>query len=135
LAIEPPSCSNSLSIPCFSSTFDSSLVLAQIDESSGKTSPVRDTGEKQFGGLIELVLEALLSDFQNVRDVRHTKEVLHIVQTVSLGICVRQLRVNLGLPKRFTGHLKEANKVIMFASMTGYLNNFAEVRWILSFDI
>lgn len=91
------------------------MVLAEVDQSGGKTSPVGNAGEEKLGGLVQLVLEALLSNLQDVCDVGHSKEVLHVMKTVGLGISIRQLRIDLRFTERFASHLEEANQVIVLA--------------------
>jgi hypothetical protein len=99
---------NSLPIPGFPSTLDCGLALAR---------------------------ETFLSDFQNIRGVRHAKEVLRVMQAIGLGIRMRQLRIDSRFPKRFASYFREANEVVMFASVIGYFNDFGKVDWIFSLDI
>src|SRR6202044_1490569 len=75
------------------------------------------------------------SDFQNIRDVRHAKEVLHVVQAIGLGIRICQLRIDSRLTKRFASHLKEANKVVMLSSTIRDFDDFGEVGRIFSLDV
>ena len=58
-----------------------------------------------------------------------------MVETISFGVCIGQLCINLWLTERLAGHLKESNEIIMFASVTGYLNDLSEVRRIVCLDV
>ena len=40
------------------------------------------------------LLEAFLSDFQNILTFAMAKEVAHVMQTIGLGIRMRQLHIN-----------------------------------------
>ena len=71
--------SDSLGIPGSPSTLNSSLIFTQIYECGSDSSPVGNAGEEQLGSLIELVLETLLSNFQDVCNVRHAREIFHIM--------------------------------------------------------
>jgi hypothetical protein len=84
---------------------------------------------------LALTWETFLSDFQNIRGVRHAKEVLRVMQAIGLGIHMRQLRIDSRFPKRFASHFKEANEVVMFASMTRDFDDFSKVGRIFSLDI
>lgn len=101
----------------------SGLVLAQFDEGRSESRPVGDAGEEKFGGLVELVLETLLSDLEDVGDVHHTKEVLHVEQTVGLRLCASKFNVNPRLAKRLAGHLEVPDKVVVLASVICDLDN------------
>ena len=125
----------SLSVARFPRALNRTLVLAEIDESRSKTSPVGDAREEDLSSLVQLVLETLLSDFKNVRNVGHRQEVLHVMQTIRLRICVCQLGVNLRLAERLAGHLEVTNKVVGLAGATGDFDNLGIVRRILGLDV
>jgi hypothetical protein len=57
------------------------------------------------------------------------------MQRVGLGIRIRQLRIDSRFSKRFASHLKEANKVVVFASMVRYFDDFGKVGRIFSLDV
>lgn len=128
-------CDDSLSVTSFTSTLNGGLALTQVDESGSKTSPVRDTGEQQFGSLVQLVVEALLSNVQDISDVRHAKEVLHIVQAISLSIRVRQLGIDLRFAERLASHLEVTDEIVLLASTVSNLDDFGIVGRILSLDV
>ena len=62
---------NSLSVAGLASTLHGTLVFTEVDEGGGKTSPVGDAREEDLSGLVELVLETFLSDFQHVCYICH----------------------------------------------------------------
>lgn len=126
---------NVLGVTGFASTFHGRLVLAQVNESRGKTRPIGDAGEKELGGLVQLILETLLSDLKNVCDIGHTQEVLHVMQTVRLSIGIGQFRVNLGLAKGLASHLEEPDEIIVFTSVVRDLDDLGIVGGILSLDV
>lgn len=135
---EPFSEVRSLDVLCVTrlpGTFDCCLVLAQVDERCSQTSPVRDAGEKQLRRLIELILEALLANFQDVSNIGHAEEVFHVMQTVRLGVGIGELSVDLRFADRLASHLKEADEVVMFASVVADLDELSEVGRILGLDV
>jgi len=77
-----------LGVTSLPGSIDGRLIFAQVDQGGGQSSPVRDTGEEQLRSLIQLVVETLLSDLKNVRDIRHREEFFHVVETVRLRISV-----------------------------------------------
>lgn len=85
--------------------------------------------------MIELVVEALLADFEDVGDVSHGQEVLHIMEAVRFRICVGKLSVHLGFTKRPPGHLQVPNEIVMLARTARNLDSFDKVRGILGLDI
>ena len=133
--MEKPWTHNVLGVASLTRTLDGALVLAEVDERGGETCPVRDACEEQLGSLIELVLETLLSDLQDVCDVCHAKEVLHIVKTVRLRVRVRELGIDLGLADVLPRHLEVANEVVVLACVIRNLDDLGEVRGILGLDI
>lgn len=94
-----------LGVASLASTLNSGLVFTEIDEGGGETCPVGDAGEQEFRSLVQLVFEALLSDFENIGDVGHTEEVFHIVQPIGLRVRVSKFSVDLGFTKSLAGHL------------------------------
>ena len=116
-----------LGISSLSGALHSGLILTQVDKSSSKSGPVRDAREEKFRCLIELVVEALLADFEDVGDIGHGQEVLHIMQAVRLRICVGKLGVHLRFAKRPPGHLQVSNKIVMLACTARNLDNFDKV--------
>lgn len=116
-------------------TLDGTLILAKVDESGSEARPVGNAREKQLRSLVKLVLEALLSDFENIRDVGHAQEILHVVQAIRLGVCVRKLGIDLGLAEVFTGHLKEADEIVVLAGAVCNLDELGVVGGILRLDV
>ena len=100
-----------------------------------KTGPVQDAGIEQLCSLIQFILKTLLSHFEYICNVRHVQKILHVVEAVGLHICIRQLSVDLRLTESLAGHLEEADKIVVLASMVRDLNDFREVRWILCLDV
>lgn len=77
-------------------------------------------------GLVEHVRETLLSDLEDVGDVGHTREILHVVQTVGLRVCVCKFSVKLGLAERLAGHLEVPDKIVVLAGVVCDLDNFGK---------
>lgn len=120
------------SFPC---TLHSCLVFSQVDECSSEPGPVGDAREEQFGCLVKLVVEALLSNLQNIRNVCHGQEVLHVVQSIGPCISIRELGVDLWLTKSLTCHLQIPHEIVMLASSVRNLDHLGKVRRILGLDI
>lgn len=102
-------CFPHLSVAGLPGAFHSGLVLAQVMEVVAS-----------LAQLEMLVKRARPSNAslrpRGCRRHRHTKEVLHVVQTVGLlGVC--KFSVNLGLAKRLAGHLEVADKVVVLAGV------------------
>ena len=97
-------------------------------------SPIWDADEEQCGSLVKLILEAFFSNFQNICDGHHAKEVLHVMQVIGLGICICQLHIDSQLTKRFGSHSNKANKVVMFSSTIQDFDDFGKVGQIFSLD-
>jgi hypothetical protein len=57
------------------------------------------------------------------------------MQVIGLGIRMRQLRIDCWLKKRFASHLKEANEVLIIASMIRNFDDFGKVGQIFSLGI
>ena len=57
------------------------------------------------------------------------------MQPIRLGVGIRELSVDLGLPKRLARHLKVADEVVVLASMVRDLNDLDEVGGIVCLDI
>lgn len=106
---------HSLCVTRFPGTLNGSLVFTKVYESSRQACPIRNAGEQEFRGLIQLILETFLSNFQDVSHIGHAKEVLHVVKSVSLGISIGQFGVDLGFTERLASHLEEADQVIVLA--------------------
>jgi hypothetical protein len=87
-----------LCISCFTSALDGSLVFFQVDERGGKPGPIGNARKEQLGGLVQFVLETLLSYDEDICDIRHAEEILHVMKPVRLGVRIRKLRIDLGLP-------------------------------------
>ena len=126
---------NALSVASLASTFNSCLVFTEVDERRSQASPVRDTREQKLGGLVELVVEALFTDIQNIRNIGHGQEVLHIVQSIGLGISMRKFSVDLWFPQALPGHLEEANKVVVLVGASCQFNDLRVVRRVLCLDV
>ena len=124
-----------LSVTRFPCTLNSGLVLSQVNEGSSESRPVGNAREQELGGLVQFVVETLLTHIQDIGNVRHSQEVLHIVQPVGLGISVSELRINFGFAEGFTSHLKVADKVILLACSIGNLDEFVKVRWVPSLNV
>ena len=124
-----------LSVASLARTLDGALVLPKVDERSSETRPVGDAREEDLRSLVEVVLETLLSNLQDIRDVGHTKEVLHVMETISLRVRVRQLGVDLGFTESLASHLEESYEVVMLASAAGDLDDLEEVGWILGLNV
>ncbi len=124
-----------LSVARLTRALDGALVLAKVDERSRQPCPVGDAREKDLRSLVELVLEALLADLEDVRDVGHRQEVLHVVQTIRLGIGVGELSVDLRLAERLAGHLEVADEVVVLAGATCDLDDLRIVRGVLRLDV
>lgn len=116
-----------LGIASLSGTLHSGLILTQVDKSGSESGPVRDAVEEKFRRLIELVVEALLADFEDVSDIGHGQEVLHIMEAVRLRICIGKFGVHLRFAKRAPGHLQVSNEIVMLACTARNLDNFHEV--------
>lgn len=85
--------------------------------------------------MIQLILEALLSDFQNISYIGHAQEVLHIMETIRLCIGIRELCIDLGLAKGLACHLEETNEIVVLACTVGDLDDLGEVRWVGSLNV
>ena len=133
--MEKPWTRNVLGVASLTRTLDGTLVLAEVDERSRKTGPVRDAREEDLRRLVKLVLEALLANLENVRDVGHRQEVLHVVQAVRLRVRVRELGVDLGFTERLACHLEVTDEVVVFACAAGDLDDLGVVRGILRLDV
>jgi hypothetical protein len=57
------------------------------------------------------------------------------VETIHLGISIRQLGVELRFTKSFARHLEIADEVVLLASTIGDLNNLKEIGGIASLDV
>ena len=82
-----------------------------------------------------MVLEALLSNFQNISDVGHGREVFNVMKKVGLSICIREFCVDLRFAECLASHLEEANKIIMLSSVIRDFDDLSEIGGILSLDI
>lgn len=126
---------NALGIARFASTLYGSLILTEIYEGCCQACSVRNACEKKFRGLVQLVLETFLADFQYVCDVREAQEVLHVMESVGFGIGVRQLCVDLGLAEGFAGHLQESNEVVLLPSAARYFDDFDKVGRVFGLNV
>ena len=56
------------------------------------------------------------------------------MQAIGLGIRTHQLRIDSRFLKRFARRMKEANEVVVFASMIRDFDDFGRVGWIFGLD-
>ena len=87
---------NSPGISGFPSTLDCDLVFAQVDKHGSQTSLIWDACEEKFGSKAPRSVFIWLPKHP---DIRHAKEVPHVMQTIGLGIRMRQLHISF--PARF----------------------------------
>ena len=78
------------------------LVLLEVDKSGRQPCPVGDASEQQFGSLYNSSSKHLLSDHENVRNIRYAQEVIHIVEAVGLSVSIRQCGINRWLAEGLT---------------------------------
>lgn len=124
-----------LGVASLSGALHCGLVLAQVDESGSQSSPVGNALEQKLGGLVKLIVEALLADLKDISNVGHAKEVFHVVQAIGLCVSIGKLRIDLGLAKRLAGHLEVADQIVVLASPVGEFDDFKEVAGVFSLDI
>ena len=124
-----------LRVASLAGALDGGLRLAKVDERRRETSPVRDRREQELGGLVQRVLETLLADNEDVRDVGKVQEVFHVVQTVGLGVGVCELCIDLGLAQGLARHLEVSNEIIVLACTACNLDDFSIVAGILGLDV
>lgn len=91
--------------------------------------------EQKLGGLVKLIVEALLADLEDISNVGHAKEVFHVVQAIGLGVSIGKLCIDLGLAKRLASHLEVANQIVMLASPVGEFDDFKEVAGVFGLDV
>lgn len=126
---------SSLSVASFPSTLYGSLILSEVNQSGCQSSPVGNAREEKLSRLIQLVIEAFLSHFQDIGNISHGEEVLHVVQAIGLRVRMSELGVDLWFPQSFPGHLEVSNKVVIFIRTRCNFDNLDEVRWILRLDV
>lgn len=111
------------------------MILPEVDESSGESRPVGNTREEKFRRFVQSSLESFLSRTQLISDVRHTQELLHVMQSIRSGVRESQLGIDDGFSKRFPSHLQISNEVVEFGGSSGGLDHFEIIGRIGSFDI
>lgn len=124
-----------LSVSSLSSSVDSSLVLAEVDEGSCQSSPVRDRSEKEFRSFVETCLESLLTSGEEVGNIGHSEELLHIVETISLGVGDGEFSIDRRFSESLASHLEVSNEVVGLSCPGSGFDNFEVVRRILSLDV
>lgn len=75
-----------LGVAMLARTLHSSLILAEVDEDGCEANAIRDAGEEGLRGLVQLVVETLLSKAKDVSNARRASEALHVTQAVDLGV-------------------------------------------------
>lgn len=102
----------SLSVASLPRALDCTLFFAEVDESGCETGPVGDAREQDLRSLSQLVFEALRARLEHIRDARHREEVLHVMESVSLRVRVREISADLGLAERLARRMEVAEEIV-----------------------
>ena len=124
-----------LSIAGLSSSIDRGLILPEVDQGSRQSRPVGNAREQDLGGIVQSILETLLADLKNVRNIGHGQEFLHVVESIGLGISVGQLCVDLGFTSRLPCHLQVSDEIVVLASPVGNFDDLGVVGGVISLDV
>lgn len=111
------------------------MVLAEVDESSRQSSPVRDRSEEEFRSFVETSFESFLTSGKEVSNIGHSEKLLHVVKTISLGVRDGELSIDRGFSESLASHLEVSNEVVGLSSSRSGFDNLEVVRRIFSLDV